>query len=225
MEARQWYYVMDGQKQGPVPDDFLRQMFASRQLVPETPVWTQGMQTWAKASDVDGLVPLGPPDILGPLPARASFNYGGSFIRSYAGFWKRFVATIIDGIILQIGGFIIGMVLGVFMGGTMVAGGAGEGDILAASTVLGFILGMVLNWLYYTLMECSSKQATLGKMALGIIVTDLDGQPISFGRANGRYWGKIISTLILCIGFIMAGFTEKKQALHDIMAGCLVVNK
>jgi uncharacterized RDD family membrane protein YckC len=59
-------------------------------------------------------------------------------------------------------------------------------------------------------------------MALGLVVTDLDGQRISFGKASGRHFGKIISSLILCIGFIMAGFTERKQALHDIMAGTLV---
>ena len=60
-------------------------------------------------------------------------------------------------------------------------------------------------------------------MALGIIVTDLDGNQISFGRANGRYWSKIVSSITLLIGYIMAGFTEKKQALHDIIAGTLVL--
>jgi uncharacterized RDD family membrane protein YckC len=84
---------------------------------------------------------------------------------------------------------------------------------------------MIVGWLYYALMESSVNQATLGKMALGIKVTDLDGNRISFGRATGRYFGKIVSGMILYIGFIMAGFTEKKQALHDIMASCLVVNK
>ncbi len=81
------------------------------------------------------------------------------------------------------------------------------------------------QWLYFALMESSVKQGTLGKMALGIIVTDANGNRISFGRATGRYFGKIISGAILCIGYIMAGFTEKKQALHDMIAGCLVVNK
>ena len=84
---------------------------------------------------------------------------------------------------------------------------------------------MIVGWLYFALMESSVNQATLGKMALGIKVTDLDGNRISFGRATGRYFGKIVSGMILYIGFIMAGFTEKKQALHDIMASCLVVNK
>jgi uncharacterized RDD family membrane protein YckC len=106
--------------------------------------------------------------------------------------------------------------------------GAAGIDIDAIRTVasaIGNVIGIILNWLYYTLFEASSKQATLGKMALGIKVTDLDGEPITFARANGRYWAKIISTLTLLVGYIMAAFTERKQALHDILAGCLVVQK
>jgi uncharacterized RDD family membrane protein YckC len=75
-------------------------------------------------------------------------------------------------------------------------------------------------------MESSSYQGTLGKMALGLTVTDLEGRQISFGRATGRYFSKIITGFIpLGIGYAMAGFTEKKQALHDIIAGCLVLRK
>jgi uncharacterized RDD family membrane protein YckC len=74
-------------------------------------------------------------------------------------------------------------------------------------------------------MESSPQQATLGKMALGLKVTDLQGERLSFARATGRYFGKIVSSLILFVGFMMAGWTEKKQALHDIMAGTLVVKK
>jgi len=84
---------------------------------------------------------------------------------------------------------------------------------------------MAATWLYYALMESSKHQATIGKLALGLKVTDMNGQRISFARATGRYFGKIISGMILLIGYIMAGFTEKKQALHDIMANCLVVKR
>jgi uncharacterized RDD family membrane protein YckC len=72
-------------------------------------------------------------------------------------------------------------------------------------------------------LESSSMQATLGKMALGLKVTDLNGKQISFGKATGRYFAKIISAIILLIGFIMVAFTEKKQGLHDMIAGTLVV--
>lgn len=144
---------------------------------------------------------------------------------SYAGFWRRFAAAFIDGIILWISGFIIGIVFGALI--AIFLGIRGT-DITTIKKVAGiniYILGIVLNWLYYTLLESSSKQATLGKMALGIVVTDLDGSRVSFRRANGRYWGKIVSGIILMIGFIMVGFTERKQGLHDIMAGCLVLKK
>jgi len=96
--------------------------------------------------------------------------------------------------------------------------------LIGASLMLWLVIGAAA-WLYFALMESSSKQATLGKMALSIIVTDMNGNRLTFGRATGRYFGKIISGMILMIGYIMAGFTEKKQALHDIIAGCLVVNK
>ena len=99
------------------------------------------------------------------------------------------------------------------------------GDLSAFFFAVANLANLVVNWLYYTLLESSEWQATLGKRALSMSVTDLNGNRISWGRANGRYWGKIISALILFIGFIMAAFTDKKQALHDKMAGTLVLNK
>ncbi len=87
------------------------------------------------------------------------------------------------------------------------------------------LFGLVFGWLYFAGMESSAKQGTLGKLALGIKVTDTAGMPIGFGRATGRHFGKILSTLIVLIGFIMAGVTERKQALHDLLAECLVVNR
>ena len=74
-------------------------------------------------------------------------------------------------------------------------------------------------------MLSSEKQATVGKMVLGIVVTDINGGPISFARATGRHFAKWLSALILGIGFLMAAFTEKKQALHDMIADTLVVNR
>ena len=105
-----------------------------------------------------------------------------------------------------------------------------ENIVKGIAGILGSVTGLIvvvaiLGWLYFALMESSKTQATLGKMALGLKVTDLEGNRISFGRATGRYFGKIISGMIIYIGYILAGLTEKKQALHDIMASCLVVRK
>ncbi len=150
----------------------------------------------------------------------------------YAGFWLRFVAYLIDDLILGFVGFLVSLP---FIGGIVLSAiGIGENPDLDERTfvgiagIIGSVFGLVvvvvaIGWLYYALMESSKTQATLGKMALSLKVTDMDGNSISFGRATGRYFGKIISGLILNIGYILAGLTEKKQALHDIMAGCLVV--
>jgi uncharacterized RDD family membrane protein YckC len=122
----------------------------------------------------------------------------------YAGFWKRFVAIFIDGIL-------IGIVTGLLT--------AAMDDNTAR------LITSLLTWFYYAGMESSSRQATIGKSIMGIYVTDFDGQRISFLRATGRYFAKILSALILMIGFIMAAFTARKQALHDIIAGTLVYSR
>lgn len=151
---------------------------------------------------------------------------------SYAGFWKRFVAYIIDDLVLSAAGFIVVVFIGILFGISFLSAFSGDEEsraagfiAIAGAIVLAGIALMVITWLYYALMESSANQGTLGKMALGIKVTDLEGNRVSFGKATGRYFGKIVSAMIVYVGFIMAGFTEKKQALHDIMAGCLVVNK
>lgn len=152
----------------------------------------------------------------------------------YAGFWLRFVAYLIDDIILGFAGFIISLP---FIGGIVFSAiGIGENPenaeniLKGLAGIFGSVFGLIIvivimGWLYFSLMESSKTQATLGKMALGLKVTDLEGNQISFARATGRYFGKIISGMILYIGYILAGLTEKKQALHDIIAGCLVVRK
>jgi uncharacterized RDD family membrane protein YckC len=148
----------------------------------------------------------------------------------YAGFWLRFVALIIDAIVLGFVGFIITLPFAASVGSGIFAQGRppmNPGEWMPFVGAIGRIalIRFVLQWLYYAFLESSSWQATLGKKALGLEVTDLQGRRISFGRACGRYFAKIISVLTLFIGFIMAGFTERKQALHDIIAGCLVIRK
>ncbi len=140
---------------------------------------------------------------------------------TYAGFWKRFLALIIDTVIVTVARAIL---LTPFGGMGMGFGPMMDKSRFTPFVALSGLVGLVLTWLYFALMESSSKRATLGKMALGIEVADLAGNRISFERATGRYFAKILSGLILLIGYIMVAFTEKKQALHDILAGTLVVN-
>lgn len=150
-------------------------------------------------------------------------NTGG--YTGYAGFWIRWVAAVIDNIILQVVilpvSFIVGMVLGVLI--VSAGGDPAQSGTQMMLNLVGAGLSLVIQIGYNVLMISSAKQATLGKMALGLKVTDLYGQRITLGRAFGREFGKILSGAILLIGYIMAGFTEKKQALHDMLASTLVL--
>lgn len=145
----------------------------------------------------------------------------------YAGFWRRFVAMIIDGIVFSPLFLVFFVTTGMF--GVIFGAGRETEPLGAAMFGFGIFAGFVVlvagNWLYHTMMESSRHQATLGKMALGIRVTDMNGNRISFARANGRFFAKWLSGAIMNIGYLMAAFTEKKQALHDILTGCLVVLK
>lgn len=143
-------------------------------------------------------------------------------MQPYGGFWIRFAAYLIDAIVLAIGGGIVGGILGAVIGIVMASGGGATNEIAAVASLVGNVVGIVLNWLYFGFMESSSWQASLGKKAVGLVVTDENGRRISFGRATGRYFAKIISALILLVGFMMAGWTQRKQGLHDMIAGTLV---
>ena len=154
---------------------------------------------------------------------------------SYAGFWLRFCAYLIDGFILIVAVLILFIPLVFLTGLTASFEGMARSEGQPNPVVVGgFIAGMlffaglaiVIQWLYHAYLESGEKQATWGKQALGIYVTDLVGNRITFGRASGRFFAKIVTGMIpLGIGYIMAGFTERKQALHDMIASCLVLRR
>ena len=146
----------------------------------------------------------------------------------YAGFWLRFVAYLIDIVIIWIVMIPIFLVFSAMFGLSMASMARNPDEMAAGGSMVGVFLlieavAVVGVWLYYAFTESSAWQGTIGKKILGLRVTDLDGNRVSFGRASGRFFGKIVSGFTLLIGYIMAGFTEKKQALHDMIAGCLVV--
>ena len=219
-----WHYSHDGTQQGPVTEDEIKGMISAGSVKPSDLVWCDGMAGWEPVSSVAELMPAANTNELAahaaPVAAASMSAYVEDSTLSqavvYSGFWRRVAASLIDSVILGVVGAILGIVLGV----AMVSGGTDDTEVVELS---GYVVGIFLGWLYYALMESSSKQATIGKMVMGIKVTDLEGNQISFARASGRHFGKIISSLILAIGYLMMLWTEKKQTLHDMMAGCLVV--
>jgi uncharacterized RDD family membrane protein YckC len=175
---------------------------------------------------VPSLSPVDPNQYAPAVPA----SYGSV---AYAGFWLRFVAFLIDGVVSGFLFLILLIPLFILTGAGAALGRIGSGEDISedvgAFLAFGFVIGFFgitigVRWLYYALSESSSWQATLGKKMLNLTVTDMTGQPISFARASGRYFSKFVTNLIpLAIGYILAGFTEKKQAIHDMIASCLVL--
>ena len=173
-----------------------------------------------------GQVP--PPAVGYPAPvAGYPAAYPAAQFVQYGGFWVRVIAAVVDFFIVRVFLFPFKAIFG--LGGLALGGfdmhsyrhGMAVPYFIFGSGVIAF-LTLGASWLYEALMESSSYQATLGKMIFGMKVTDLYGNRIDFARATGRHFAKILSGLILCIGFMMVGFTERKQGLHDMLAGTLV---
>ncbi len=152
----------------------------------------------------------------------------------YAGFWLRFVAYIIDTIIIYALQFFIFAPVFAWLGISFAsraqefenmsdAEAMGVIGTMAAASTATVLLISVIAILYWALMESSKYQATVGKLALGLKVTDMDGKSLDFVKALIRNACKILSGMIMGIGYIIAGFSEKKQGLHDIIANTLVV--
>ncbi len=164
-----------------------------------------------------GTLAAAPPGMMAPV--------SGSTARQYGGFWIRFVAYLIDSAVVNI---VLAPVVIVLMSGYFATHHAFNQDQPPGAGFFVMIALVVLSssaavWLYEALMTSSSKQATLGKMAFRMKVTDSNGARLSFLRATGRFLAKILSGFMFGIGYIMAGFTERKQALHDMIAGTLVL--
>ncbi len=209
--------------------------------------FVEGLSQWTPLRDVlakvDAVaIPPAPPVPGSTAPA---YSYAATMQPpghlQYAGFWIRFVAYLIDGLILSIPIFVIALIFGVIVGvmAGVTSGTHSSWNSSGADPVMGTVMGlgiaimelviwgsvMVISWLYFAKLESGSMQATYGKRVLGLKVTNLAGEPIGFGQASGRFFGKILSGMIFYVGFIMAGFTDRKQALHDMIAGTLVVRK
>ncbi|MFA6232237.1 MAG: RDD family protein [Rhodanobacter sp.] len=232
----------DGERHGPYKEEDVRQWLRSGQVSPKDLAWYEGLADWQPLSV---LFPADQPsdtpsaatatdsaasEPLQPLPQTTT-----AALEDYAGFWKRVAALILDTIVLYIPNIIIMKSMGsdaaeAVMKQAVLAAPGDPNAMLAAygqfySTMgTAIMITTIMTWLYFALCESSAWQATVGKLALGIRVTDLQGNRISIPRALGRYPAKLLSYLILCIGFLMVAWTRRKQGLHDIIAGTLVLN-
>ncbi len=234
MSSSSWYYLRGGQQVGPVPVEQVKIALRNGTIGPSDLVWRKGLVDWVPAGNLPELAGGADPGVEAAPTARTAYAPGYisyasvAAIPGYAGFWKRVAAAIIDCLVLVMIWLVLMIPSVAMIAAIMDAAGASLDDIEAMGNLIkamGKLVSTAAGWLYSALMESSSMQATLGKKALGIKVTDLNGDRISFARATGRYFAKSISFIILCIGYLMAAFTARKQALHDMIADTLVVNR
>lgn len=151
--------------------------------------------------------------------------------KPYAGFWIRVAANIIDGLLLGvvsgIANFIMGMAIVLMTLGLQQDLSQSlmdqDSPLMLMINLCSAAFNLILHWLYFSLMESSGKQATLGKMLFGLQVTDMQGHGISFGKASLRYLCSALSAFTLGLGYVIAAWTSKKQTLHDLIVGTVVV--
>ena len=231
----QLFVLFDGAASGPLPRAYVEERIGHG-LWPESvrvaEVGSQEWRQWREFSPPPAAppepveesheLPVEPvswtpqePEAPAMVPGTAVLPPGGAI---HAGFWRRCAALVLDSFIVGV----VAAVLQALMLGSMVL----QPDALLAQLATIFLFSAVMfvgQWLYFALFECSALQATPGKLAMGLKVVDLGGARIGFGRASGRYFGKILSSLVFNIGFALAGWTERRQGLHDMLASTLVV--
>lgn len=229
----QWHYADRNHQQcGPVDDAELVRLFRNGDIRLDSLVWHSGLPQWQALSDFSEALglqaaapasPYMPPtsEVVGENP----IVQGGEVV--YAGFWKRVAAYTIDSIVVGMVGGIIGGVMGGVLGVMLLGAGGTSANTSGMLIIQGLanLAGIALGVAYFGWMHSSSAMATLGKMAIGIKVVREDGTRISFLRGMGRYFALIVSSIPLGLGFVMAGFTERKRALHDMMCDTVVVDK
>lgn len=233
-----WYFVdANHDRQGPVSGEELALAFRQGRIHRDTLVWRDGLPQWAALehhlADLPALPPsapallgVAPPAAPDPRASATSLAGTGADLDTVvdAGFIRRLGAYLIDSMLLG-SVFYVVFLVGMVVAALVAKSAGGDQEAFLVGVAVSYLLYPVMSLAYYAGMESSKLQASVGKLALGIKVVDGQGRRLGFGRAAGRWAGSIVSYLILYIGFLMAGWTRRKQALHDLMAGTFVVDK
>ena len=227
----QWHYAdRDRQQHGPVDEAELRRLFRAGDITRDTLIWNPDLPQWQPLGGFANEIGLQETHSPYAPPTAEELRddvvvQGGEIV--YAGFWKRAAAYFIDSVITGIAGGVLGGLIGGVMGAMLLSGGdmANSGSSLLAIQGVANLIGLILGVAYFAGFHASASMATLGKMAIGIKVVRSNGERISFLRGMGRYFALFVSAITLFIGFFMAGFTERKRALHDMLCDTVVVDK
>ena len=138
------------------------------------------------------------------------------------GFGRRLVAFLIDGVLVFIINVLVMMVVLFFIRRSFQESGGFDSAFLLV-IITSYLCGILVAWLYFALGDGSARQGTFGKRIMGLRVTGVNGDKIGFGRASLRYVGRLLGVLTMLIGFLIALVTPRRRALHDYVAGTVVV--
>ncbi len=244
----QWYYEKAGEQIGPVSEEEFDSMVKSGAILSSTLVWNSTMTDWTEYGRLNAASGTGNADAAvcaecgGSFPKDDMIKYGQSYVcgrckpvfiqkikegvtttrdMNYAGFWIRVGAYLIDTIILGVVNFVFGIVLGIIGLSAMGGDDPSQGMLIQGMLTL---INMAI-YVFYETFFVGKWGATIGKMACGLKIVTPEGEPISYLRSFGRYFAKIVSSFVLCIGYIMVGFDDEKRALHDRMCSTRVIRK
>jgi uncharacterized RDD family membrane protein YckC len=206
--TKKFFVTHNNQQYGPMSwDEVLRYNFPPNALI-----WYEGLKNWQPLSSLMPDTPVPPPI---NRPASTNMVYNENL---FADFGLRLAAYLIDAVALGFASFVVGALWGLLAGRMVYTNPVGY-------LVFAYILSIVTGWLYFAIFESSEYQATPGKMLLKITVVDEQFKRLTFANASGRFFGKILSTIILLIGYLMVLWTPNRQALHDQIAKTFVVRK
>jgi uncharacterized RDD family membrane protein YckC len=219
-----WYYVDAGQQAGPISDDELASLAGSGKILPDTLVWREGMATWLPYSqtkpggslNAPPFIPAGPGVVIERLAA-----VGVASVRvAYGGFWIRFAAKILDGLIQDIVLIPFFLFVGLRIGLVAHPGPPTPAEIQALVKI---VIGVCVIVIGYNTFFLGKFGATPGKMVCGLKVLTPEGTPISYARALGRTVAQFLSGMFCYLGYIIAAFDSQKRSLHDHIANTRVI--
>lgn len=225
----EWYYVLAGQQAGPISQLELENLIQGGAITRETLIWAAHMPDW-KPAITEPLAASAFPDFgrnIYPNSSQAPPTVAGPVVRTNelisnvvpAGIVPRFFALLIDSVILTV-------IYGIFMAVSVFVFLVISKNLAPVFLFLWMTLMIAIFVLYFALQDCSSARGTIGKRALGLCIVDAQGNRLTRNRSLVRAAVKVLlSTSFFMVGCIVAIFTKKQQALHDLVAQTYVVRK
>ena len=210
--SNNWYYKLGGEEFGPIDKDALQELLRRGEVGLRTPVRSKKSQEWIALGQTGEFAPV--------ADEEPAVEIGPASSLDYAPLWRRAIALGVDSLALGVGGILFANILAVVLVARRISP---EAENLGADLWLVPYVVLALPWVYFSLFEGSSLQATPGKLLMRVFVTDISGYAPGYRRAATRAAVKYVSSILLMAGFAMPPFSSRRQTLHDFVAGTVVL--